>query len=335
MSALEALKEIPTVFGYVRTNYHGNVPEAIIRLCLHYFNQNYLIQFKGKKLKELWSMKTVQCYRYIIKFNHDISFEMCIVPRYKVTGLTDMETFTVASKLESMSKTIDYIIVAYEFSCFDFKSLDRNIKFFRKIYHENTNKFHWHLQSIGLSSQFKDIEPLSSNFKITSLQIKYKTEEIIYYPSLSAVKFKETSSLKWNVSKALIDILKTYPHRAAYTGPIVDNLCVVCGPNGLLPSDVGYFVHGVSLTTFPKDILKMTVQLNIITELEDDKFEEEYKRDLHHDKKWVIGAPRFLNSRLKGRLSYDVTFYIEALYNLKGDEVPKNEWIDHNVLLSE
>ena len=131
---------------------------------------------------------------------------MCMVPRYKVTGSTDTAKFTVAIKLESMSKTIDYIIVAYEFSCFDFKSLDRNIKFFRKIYHENKNKFDLISQSIGLSSQFEDIEPLSSNFKITSLQIKYKTEEIIYYPSLSAVKFKETSSSKWNVSKAFEDL---------------------------------------------------------------------------------------------------------------------------------
>ena len=55
---------------------------------------------------------------------------------------------------------------------------------------------------------------------------------MIHYPSLSAVQLKETLSLEWVVPSSLINDLKQYPKKVAYYGPISDNLCIACFPNG-------------------------------------------------------------------------------------------------------
>ena len=54
------------------------------------------------------------------------------------------------------------------------------------------------------------------------------------------------TAIKWNVSKSLINIFKSYPHKAAYNGPMKDNLCIVCGPNGFRSSSADYFVAVIS-----------------------------------------------------------------------------------------
>ena len=66
--------------GYVRANYHYNVPEAIIRLCLKYFDQNFTIQFSGINLQRFLSEKAGKCYQYKIKFNQDLSFIFAVIP---------------------------------------------------------------------------------------------------------------------------------------------------------------------------------------------------------------------------------------------------------------
>ena len=332
MSSSPVATEQQTVFGYVRLNYVGNIPRAITRLCLHYFDQNHIINFKGNKLKDLWSLNNGRYCGYTMKFNQDLSFHFQIVPNANHEQVPNR--FSLGVKIESMSDTIDYIIGLFELSCFDHNTLDRNIKFCAKLHHENKNK--WRSQSIGSSPQFRHLQQLLFNFKVLHIQIKYKvSNKMLYYPSLQKLQLTESSELKWSVPGSLVDDFKNYPHKSAYTGPVDTNLCIICGPNGFVSADIGYFIHGVLLTVFPKDIIKMTVKVDMICELEDDKFEGNYEQDLHHDKLWLVAAPRFLKDKLKSKLSFVINLEIKALYDLDGNEVPRDEWIDHNVILSE
>ena len=176
---MSASRETHAVFGYVRTKYHRNVPEAIIRLCLQYFDQNSCLVFRRNPLKQLLSLKEGKCYTHAIKFNQDLSFSFQVVP-----SLSKDKKFALGFLNKSMSDAIDYAIICAEISCKQ-GPFQANIKVCRKKNHQN--KSNWHYQFVGYSSQFNTDGILLFNFKILSAQIKYEDNGLIYYPSLNAV----------------------------------------------------------------------------------------------------------------------------------------------------
>ena len=319
---------LTTVRGYVRKNYLYNVPEAIMRIFFKYIDQNFIVSFKGSRLKQFLLCPRDHYYRYSIKFNQELSFLICIIPS------ADGERTALGFQIESMSNKIDYIMVCWELSCFDVKSFSiGSVKICAKSNQQEIKE--WKFQSIGSVSQLQKYEILLFNFKILSLQIMNKdTNKMTYYPSLKAIQLKQVSTLKWNASKSLINNFKSYPHKAGYNGPIQDNLCIICGPNGFLSRNEGIFGYGVVMTVFPRNTSKIVVKVRVKVELEDDKFEREIENEIHHDGFWVIPDRGFSKDKLKEKLLFEAEVIVKELYDLNGNKVPRNEWIDHNVIIS-
>ena len=168
---MSSLQKTHTVFGYVRTNYHQNVPEAIIKMCLKYFEQDFIVTFKGDKFKHILFNE----YRNVIKFNQDLAFCIHLKPNHK--GRIKM-----GLQPDKISDNIDYIIVCWTMICFDSdqEPLRYSLRFCHKFSRNKTGNYRGNLA--GLLSQFQNSNQLSFKFIMSNLQIKYKTNKISYYP---------------------------------------------------------------------------------------------------------------------------------------------------------
>ena len=327
-------QEIQTVYGYIRSNYPHNVPEAIVQICFHYFDQNYVVQFRGNRLTQFLSVVVGACYQHKIKFNPNLSFLFCVFPngRHKSKGQTIMEF-----QIKSMLNKIDYVIVALQMGCYEslqmdsYRNKNRNKKF---KYEQNQNQVSRF--KVRPLCKLKDHKKLIFSLKIVSAQIKYRTDDkITYYPSLSAMQLKETSTLTWNVSSSMIESFKDYDFKMRHDGPIQNNVWISCFPNGCYSDGIGWFQWSVKLLSFPINISKITVKSKITAILENETFETEKEKTIDHDDcKYRISGPSFLRNKLKNKLSFNAELIIKQLYDMNGNEVPRSNWIDHNVMLT-
>ena len=235
--------------------------------------------------------------------------------------------------INKISNKIEYIIMSWEFTCFNGnKSLNYNLSRCVKMVADDVDHYYWH--SAGFLSQFNDSTQISFKFKIITLQIKYKTNEMLYYPSQKAVELKEISSLKWTVPLSLIESFKTYANEIVYDGPRNDNIFIGCGPNGFKPAKIGVFQYGVEFASFPKDISRMRIEVDIKEILDDDEiFERTYEKVIHHDQFYGTVGREFDNGRLREKLSFETMVIIKELYDMKGDKIAKDRWKSHNVIL--
>ena len=103
-------------------------------------------------------------------------------------------------------------------------------------------------------------------------------------------------------------------------------------PNGV--KNESYFQFYVALATFPTDIKKIKIMVNVRTILEHEGFETKYERDLHHNKPCMFYGGEFFKFELTNKLSLEATVIIKELYDMNDNIVPKNEWINHNVIQS-
>ena len=55
-STMSSILQSHAVRGYMRNNYDHNVPEALVRICISYF-QDTTITFRGKQLDEFLLME--------------------------------------------------------------------------------------------------------------------------------------------------------------------------------------------------------------------------------------------------------------------------------------
>ena len=310
------------VFGYVRTNYHHNIPEAVNKICLLYLNEDFIISFRGNKMKQFLSSKPNEYVECSMKFDQDIKFTFLIIPKADNYGTR------VGWLIESTSDVIDYAIVALQATCVDDNALHRGYKFFVQIDFEGDQK-HF-MQTMATISEIKDSQQLSFNFKILSMQIKYKdSNKMMYYPSLAATQLQQTCSLKWDVPTTMISNLKDHPYKVAYSGPIQNNLNVIFIPRR---EGYGHCLWGIRYATFPRDISKMKVNAKVKVEWLDDKYEKETETEVIQDDMWCIDASTLERDELQDKLSFECQCAIGELYDLKGEVVPKEKWADHNVM---
>ena len=66
---MSTLKRSHAIHGSIRENYMHSIPTAIIGMCLLYYDQDLVIQFKGKKFEQFLSKQTGELYQYEIKLN--------------------------------------------------------------------------------------------------------------------------------------------------------------------------------------------------------------------------------------------------------------------------
>ena len=69
----------------------------------------------------------------------------------------------------------------------------------------------------------------------------------------------------------------------------------------------------------------------------DKKYGIQHEKHLSRDD-WIYGSegclePAFLRNRLENKLSFEAIVIIRELYDLSGDKVSKDKWIEHNVIL--
>ena len=206
---MSTLSKSHTVFGYVRSHYHRSIPEAITRMCLKYFDEDTIFNFKGNKLKKFLAKKQNELYSSKIKFNQDLSFLVFIIPNRTLCDAEENVSGLVSMGLNPRcSKDIDYIIISWTLKLFENDASDYKHNINRCIKYPVDG---FCLHSVAALSQFTNSKQLSLKFNINSLQIKYKTDKIVYYPSLSTIQLNEISRLKWNVSTSLINNFKSYP----------------------------------------------------------------------------------------------------------------------------
>ena len=326
------------VSGFVRENYDGSVPEAIVKLILLFFNQNIIISWRGKRLQRLLSLPAGKPYRYTFKFNRDLSFFLFIGPnggRVERPGF-----FELGLKICSMSDNIDYIIICWEQSCCDYKTesslIAQNYKEVFKF--DQINKSSGGLAHIGKLYQFKNAKQLSMQFIIHSLKIKYRaTNTIHYYPSFKAHQLKPISVLKWNVDKLLIKkFKKDWPNTVPFHSPIFDSLCICCYPNL-----IGKFRFSITSTLFPENVSKIKVLFIVKCNLDDKekKYRKEFQDNPTLHKRGIISMPCTQNvfsaNKLKDELTFHVKMIIMKLYDFNDNKIPNDKWRDHNVVLND
>ena len=116
-----------------------------------------------------------------------------------------------------MSDQIDYITAFYEIV--DNQTSDQTY-IGSLIFNHKGQQF---AQSVARLSQFKHSKQLYLKFTMISLHIRYKTNQMILYPSLSEVQIKEVATLKWVIPSSIINDFQKYLKNVAYYTPINDS----------------------------------------------------------------------------------------------------------------
>ena len=338
---MSTVRKSHLVFGYVRTNHVHHIPQAVIKLCLGYFDQNIIIKYKGNKLKHFLSTAHGKHPKYKFDFNRDLSFKISVAPKSSLNKETDKEYIIMGLGIIKISAEIDYIIMSWKMSCFENESLIHcNFTDCHRFSTKDENKRFY--VSVGHLSQFKDTQQMIFKFSILSMQIKYKNKKkITYYPSISTVQLNEASSLRWNVSLSLIDILKQHQNRIFHAGPIIDQLYIKMAPNGRREERAGYFQYTVGLASFPINISKVTAQVTIKAILHTKNGIQSiptpipFEIEITQNKLGATQFFKFPNNKLQDKLLFEANVIILKLYDLDENIVPRNKWIDYNVLLSE
>ena len=152
-----------------------------------YYNQEIVTRYKGNKIYQLLS--TQPLLLKVIKFNQHLKFAVYLQPTRHISTSTSMSIHIM-----EMSNEIDYFIMSWELSCSDNNSTDYKCKWCRIFKEEQHMKID--LSFIADIYKLKDAKQVLFTFNILSMQIKYKSNQTIYYPSLAAIQLNETSSLK-------------------------------------------------------------------------------------------------------------------------------------------
>ena len=130
----------------------------------------------------------------------------------------------------------------------------------------------------------------------------------------------------------MIKNLKEYPNAGSYSKQINDQLHITVYPDGRRMDRTGFFQYAIMLSLFPMNISRLKVRVRTKAILGGDNMvhQQHNIREIYYDK---IRTPfyRFINGNLKDDLSFEGEIVILELYDLKGNIIPKNKWIDYNV----
>ena len=109
-------------------------------------------------------------------------------------------------------------------------------------------------------------------------------------------------------------------------------------PNGRRAERVGYFQYTVALASFPINIsrLKARIVIKAILDTNNGSFiSYPFEIEINQNKLGATQFFKFSNNELQDELFFEANVIILEIYDLKGNIVPRNEWIDYNVILSE
>ena len=198
----------------------------------------------------------------------------------------------------------------------------------------------WLAWSSGIKlSDLQHATQICTKFSIHNLMIKYKNNDIFYYPSKAANTVKQTMKLNWIVNEEIVQKFKKFHKYSSFDGPIIDKLFIHCRPNGddHLSDDHDDFNFCILLSSFPVDVKRLTGTawvkvtgdqvLNVFTYSMDIKVtDDHYAIDCNGNV--------FKTSVLNKRLEFDVKVMIEELYDFGDNKIPKKKWGDHNVIIN-
>ena len=108
---------------------------------------------------------------------------------------------------------------------------------------------------------------------------------------------------------------------------------IVIAPNGFSMEANGRFEYVIVFATFPKDISKMVVTTKIKTKLGDKVYHREDEEEVCIDELWWLAGGRFFNGKWKDAIIIEAKVVIETLYDLDGNEVSKEKWANHNIII--
>lgn len=127
MSSLRTNNQIGAVSGWIRQNYKHKIPEAIIKLCGGFYNQNIEMLWRGKKLEELLSLECGVAFRsHVITLTPDLSIVIVIEPNGKSEKHEGL--FLVGIQLFKMEDNIESLEMYWEQSCDETMNYKRALK---------------------------------------------------------------------------------------------------------------------------------------------------------------------------------------------------------------
>ena len=239
------------VFGYVRNNYRFNVPEAIIKMCLFFFDPEVILAFKGKNLQKFLDPQNTQCRTFEFKFNQNLAFKFSIHPNVKSQRI---EKYVVELLEGFMTDKDDYFAICYQVLCVETQSI---IASSHRFMDSINNAFASH-EALTLS-ECKKHKELTFVFIIRSLEIRYKKKnDPLFYPSLNARMLKQETSLNWNIDAKRI---KNCAKRQAFLSEIMDNWSFRCCPNGFNDEFPEGMVVDICLMSWPLEISQMVITI--------------------------------------------------------------------------
>ena len=315
------------VSGYIRSNYIYSVPEPLIRICLLYFDETFIIKFKGKRLNKFLSMKNKETIKYQIKFNQNLTLKIHVAPNGRLAH--HKGKLCIKLGIHEMTKTVEYFRFRCSWNCVETESSIRHLITSKAFFSKYKDKPNSVIAVMG-SAPRKQRNTITLLFSIQSLIIKYQdSPEILYYPSLQSVKLKEKTKYQWKIDRSLINKFMEYSPGEHYESPPTNNVCIVCYPNMFH----GKMMTGIRLLSFPINVQRMKVKIIAKCNFCDVK-EYECMLQARNASSRLRGTEKNLES-LKDELVFDVEIHIMEIYDVNGDIVPTNKWIQHNIDISE
>ena len=323
---MSTVKKSHVVYGYFRNNYEHNVPDAIIKMCLMYFDVVFQHRYNKKIFQHLLSAPVGRAKLKLVIFNQHLSFRVGVATN--CVNEHHGEFAALILKVASgLAKCIDSIRICVQFDVLEVQSTLIGLGSFTA---GNEDFLYLAMDK----SNIHKLEKLTFKFIIHSIIIKYKKDkETLYYPSMESMKLKEKIRFAWNVDKTLIESFKNYK-RFGFSSPIFDNVSIKCYPNGVNSYTQGRFCWGLLVASFPVNIEKMDIAITAKTNFCEIK--REYTASLNFLESSIVCCidNEFALNELNDELVFEVEVIVMELYDFDDHLIPKDQWSEHNVCIS-
>ena len=307
--------------GFAAEHHPASIPDVVISTYCMYYNEDFIRKFKSKNAEKFLSMRNGEMYKFNIKFNQDLAFKIKIAPNGHIKSWEGEVECGLG--ISFMSNDIDYCTFVWQHSliepqcsCIWWKKRDFNNK--RKRAWLSCTKF----------SEIQYITEITYQFTIHSLMIKYKdnNKDILYYPSLDAFKYKQVSSIEWNVDKSLVHRFRRYSNGLRFISPKMENLMIVAFPNGVHEATKNKFYFDVNLVGLPIDVSKVMTKVHINVMDKEVEYGKEFPADSY------VLNDYFDTELLRDELVFKVKVVITEMYDLNDRIIPSSKWNEHNVM---
>eukprot|EP01084_Bolivina_argentea_P187529 323000_1 len=321
-SNLTQFQKEELIFGFIHESTNHNIPVALIKLCLSYFETVFYWIIRGKQLKKYLNTKFKNAIISKPYFYNNIACNLEIYPNGLFPDMSGDVSLFIRPHLPS---NIQYIETTLKF-IFNDTIKTTTYKLFD---HENNTDWGWTDWCL-LLSECNKYNQLSFAVDMNILYIKYKDNKL--YKPLHFIKMCKEFKKEWIINEDIINEFKNYKCGKIYqseTCGLGNNFCLACFPNGACQSQKESLIFGVNVI----QIYHKIAVIGMYIVLKENEKGIECNAEIEFEPvadgaSYYWGMDEFKTKWLNdvSLLHFSVLMNVKYIIDKDGNEIAKDQW---------